>query len=376
MIIRNVRLIDNPQQPVDVMINSNIIQSISPAEPANKNDFNGNGLYIVPGFTDLHVHGAGGADFSCGDEAGVMMADISLARMGTTSYLATTFYLPKGSNSHLDLLRELYRSGRCPGMKGIHLEGPFISPAKKGGIAENKICPYSEKVLDDVFLHCGEALKMMTIAPETDHTDTLISTLKKHGVIPAFGHSDATAEQTRLAIKHGINHVTHICNAMRPIHHREPGPLPEIFDSKATVQIIADGVHISERMVRFLHNMVGTDRCVCITDGMLSSGLPDGEYVYQGYPFYAKNGEARYIHNDGLIGTSLGVARIAERFMSYTNCSFRNALKTITDNPLRVIKSSRDYPKIREGNPADLVLTDESFQIKTVWKNGVMLSPE
>jgi|GEM_PF-466066 len=376
MLIRNVRLIENTEQPVDVLLEKRLIKNISPANPENSDGFDGNGLFLVPGFTDIHVHGAGGADFSCGDEAGIIMADKTLARMGTTSYLATTFYLPEGPNSHLDLLRELYRSGRCPGMMGIHLEGPFISPAKKGGINENKISPYSNKVLDDVFLYCGEALKMMTIAPEIDHTNELITTLKKHGVIPAFGHTDATAEQTRQALKNGINHVTHICNAMRPIHHREPGPLPEIFDSNATAQIIADGVHLSSRMVQFLYKMLGIDRCICITDGMLSSGLPDGEYIYQGYPFYAKNGEARYIHDDGLIGTSLSVSNIAQRFMTYTNCAFPVALKTVTETPCRVVNRYPDYAYIREGSPADMVLTDDSFRISAVWKNGVMAFPE
>ena len=376
MFIRNVLLIDNPEQPVDVLVENCLIKNILPADPGHRDGFDGKGLFLVSGFTDVHVHGAGGADFSCGDEAGVMMADKSLTRMGTTSYLATTFYLPEGSNSHLDLLRELYRSGRCPGMMGIHLEGPFISPAKKGGINENKISPYSKKLLDDVFLHCGKALKMMTIAPEIDHTNELITILKKHGVIPAFGHTDATAEQTRMAIQNGIDHVTHICNAMRPIHHREPGPLPEIFDSDVTAQIIADGVHLSGRMVRFLHTMLGTDRCICITDGMLSSGLQDGEYVYQSCPFYTKNGEARYIHNDGLIGTSLSVAQIAGRFMTYTDCSFHDALKTISENPCRIMNRYPDYAKIKEGNPADLVLTDDSFRISAVWKKGVMMLPE
>lgn len=370
MLIRNVRLIDNWKQPVDILVDGHLVKEISPASPDYENGFDGKGLFLVPGFTDIHVHGAGGADFSCGNEADVMMANQFLARMGTTSYLATTFYLPEGSNSHLDLLRELYRSGRCPGMMGIHLEGPFISPAKKGGINENKISPYSKKLLDDIFIHCGEALKMMTIAPEIDHTNELIAALKKHGVIPAFGHTDATAEQTQLAIQNGIDHVTHICNAMRPIHHREPGPLPEIFDSEASVQIIADGVHLSDRMVRFLHKMLGTDRCICITDGMLSGGLPDGKYVYQGYSFYTKNGEARYIHDDGLIGTSLSVACIAKRFKSYTNCSFPDALKTVTENPCRVMKRYPDYAKISKDCPADLVLTDDSFHIYAVWKNG------
>ncbi len=374
MLIRNVRLKESGEG-MDVRVESGMILEVMPADIRLKEGFNGKERLLVPGFTDLHVHGAGGADFSCGIEEEIVKADAMLTRLGTTSYLATTFYLPGGPNDHLLVLRDLFRSGRCPGMKGIHLEGPFIAPEKRGGITPERIASYTPEILEDVFRVCGEALKMMTLAPETDNSGGLIPALKARNVIPAFGHTDADGKETENALKNGIDHVTHICNAMRPIHHRDPGPLPEIFDSRASVQIIADGVHLAPRMVKFLRSMLGNERCICITDGMLSSGLPDGEYVYQGKGFKAENGTARYLDDGGLIGTSLSVREIAYRFMRYTHCTLEETVRTVTENPARILDLHPCQSHIQTGAVADLLLVDENLKLHAVWKNGNEIQP-
>ncbi|RKY51795.1 MAG: N-acetylglucosamine-6-phosphate deacetylase [Candidatus Neomarinimicrobiota bacterium] len=369
MLIRNVRVF-HEENPVHVRLESGMVMDVYPADPAEKEGMDGGGHFLVPGFTDLHVHGAGGADFSCGEAEKLIQADFMLTRLGTTSYLATTFYLPDGPNNHLQVLRDLFDSGRCPGMKGIHLEGPFISPEKRGGIQPDRIAPYQKNILEDIMKTCGNALKMMTIAPEIDKTESLIRELKSRDVITSLGHSNATAEETRQALELGVDHVTHICNAMRPIHHRETGPIPEIVNSRASVQIISDGVHLSPRMVRFLASLLGYSRCVCITDGMLSTGLPDGEYVYQGKAFRAQNGEARDVLDHGLIGTSLSVLDIAARFMRYTGCTLEEAVRSVTENPCRVLGTHPFHDYVQTGAVADLLLVDQNLNLHHVWKNG------
>ena len=369
MLIRNVRVFYE-ENPVHVRLESGMVMDVYPADPAEKEGMDGGGHFLVPGFTDLHVHGAGGADFSCGEAEKLIQADFMLTRLGTTSYLATTFYLPDGPNNHLQVLRDLFDSGRCPGMKGIHLEGPFISPEKRGGIQPDRIAPYQKNILEDIMKTCGNALKMMTIAPEIDKTESLIRELKSRDVITSLGHSNATAEETRQALELGVDHVTHICNAMRPIHHRETGPIPEIVNSRASVQIISDGVHLSPRMVRFLASLLGYSRCVCITDGMLSTGLPDGEYVYQGKAFRAQNGEARDVLDHGLIGTSLSVLDIAARFMRYTGCTLEEAVRSVTENPCRVLGTHPSHDYVQTGAVADLLLVDQNLNLHHVWKNG------
>ncbi|MDD3807027.1 MAG: N-acetylglucosamine-6-phosphate deacetylase [Candidatus Marinimicrobia bacterium] len=375
MLIRNVHLLSN-KDLVDVFVDSGKILRIEQADPFKKGGVDGKGLFLVSGFTDLHVHGAGGTDFSCGDSEKIIQADRMLTRLGTTSYLATTFYLPHQPNTHLEVLRQLYASGQCLGMKGIHLEGPFISPQKRGGILPDRISPYKKEILEDIFHVCGNALRMMTLAPEQEPTGVLINALKTRNVIPSFGHSDATDKQTRQSLDQGIEHVTHLCNAMRPIHHRDPGPIPEIVESNVIAQIIADGAHLVPRMVKFLASIMGVDRCVCITDGMLSTGLPDGDYLYQGKPFKAKNGEARYLHNNELIGTSLSVQQIAQRFMNFTTCSLEKAVKTVTENPCRVLGTQPLYSTIQEGAIADLLLIDKALNLHRVWKNGEDISSD
>jgi N-acetylglucosamine-6-phosphate deacetylase len=246
---------------------------------------------------------------------------------------------------------------------GAHLEGPFISRAKRGMILQECICDPSPRVMEDIERLSGDSLRMMTIAPELAGSLEIIRRLADSGVIASFGHSSATYEQTLKGIEAGISHVTHLFNAMPPLHHRSPGPLLAIFGAGGTtVQVIPDGVHLHHRVIKFAFELLGAARCVTITDGMQAMGLPDGTYVYNGVEYESRGGAARY--RDGtLIGTTLGMIDVVRRLMEFTGCSLETAVRTASRNPARLLGLDSAKGEIAAGKDADLVILDHDYSV-------------
>jgi N-acetylglucosamine-6-phosphate deacetylase len=326
------------------------------------------GCIAIPGLIDVHLQGAGGADVLDGTTEAVETISRTLARLGTTGFLATTVVKPDKENAHLRLLGTLcgtLKNGAR--MLGIHIEGPFINPMKKGGIAPASIYESSTEALEEILSVCGGNLSMMTIAPELPDNLAVIAALKQHGVIASFAHSDATYEETREGIEAGISHVTHICNAMRSIHHREPGPLPAIFEHpEITAQIISDGHHLHGGMVVFLYRNLGAERCVLITDGVQAMGLEEGNYFYNGKEYISKNGAAKYL--DGtLIGSTMPLLQIAQKFMRFTGCPMHEAIDAASLNPARLLGIAHKKGGIEVGKDADIVLIDDDWNVKRVF---------
>lgn len=339
--------------------------------------YDAGGRIITPGFIDLHLHGAGGADVGEGIEKALEKMSRTLARFGVTSFLGTTMLEPDTNNHHLTLLNQnLNKKYSGANVLGIHMEGPFISKKMRRGIPERAIFPYTREKLDEVLDLIGDNLKMMTLAPEIRDGLKLIKLLKKYGIIPALGHSNATYEETKLGFDAGVNHVTHIFNAMPPLHHRKPGPLLAILESdRVSAQIISDGVHLNPAIVRYLYNGLGKDRCVCITDGIQAIGLPDGKYKYYGREYIKKEGTARYL--DGtLIGTTLDTGTIAFKFQEFADCSLVEAINTVTKNPSKVLGISDSKGTISEGKDADLVLLNEDKSVHATFVEGALVYNE
>jgi N-acetylglucosamine-6-phosphate deacetylase len=351
---------------VSLIIEDGIISGIkkSELEKADGTTLNAENRIITPGFIDVHIQGAGGADVLDSTPEALEIIAKTCARYGTTSFLATTVFHPEGDNRHLEVAADC--TGEDLGganLLGLHLEGPFISPEKRGMILPDSICAPSSQVLKKIFSLSKDTLKIMTIAPELEGSLDAVKQLTASGAVASFGHSNATYEDAIKGIGAGISHVTHLFNAMPALHHRAPGPLLAIFkNEKVSVQVIPDGVHLHPRMLKFAYELIGGNRFTAITDGMRPMGLPDGVYVYNGVEYESKKGVTRYF--DGtLIGTSLGFIHLVLRLMEFTHCTLEAAVKTATENPAKVLCVNDRKGTIEVGKDADLVVLDHDYSV-------------
>jgi len=369
LLITNCRMFDVPEEAktTSILMENGTINQIGQIKPpADCNTLDAQGRIAAPGFIDVHIQGAGGADILDATPDALRAISQTCARFGTTSFLATTVFKPKHKNQHLTVAAEhVGRELSGATLLGIHLEGPFISMQKKGMIQPDCICPPSIQVLDDILDITNGQLRMMTIAPELPNSTQIIKRLIDSSVIASFGHSSATYEQTNDGFNAGISHVTHLFNAMPSLHHRAPGPLAAIFQTKhISAQLIPDGVHIHPAVLKFAYETLGPNRIIPITDGMQALGLGDGQFIYNGIEYESKNGAARY--KDGtLIGTALGLSELLERFTSFTGCPFETAIKAVTQKTAELLCIEDRKGSLEPGKDADLVLLDRDYSVHT-----------
>lgn len=368
LLVTRCRLYDAPPDAplAQVRVRDGTIAEVGPVRadtPADRT-LDAGSRTLVPGFVDVHVHGAGGADVLDGSREALETMSRTLARLGTTSFLGTSFMQPQHGSRHLPAAAEQV-GGDLGGARllGLHLEGPFINPGKRGGIPPTAIYPPSRRAMDEVLDLTGGTLRMMTLAPELEGNLAHVERLAGAGIVAAFGHSAAGYDETRAGVAAGISHCTHLYNAMSGLHHREPGPLVALHESAdVTVELISDGVHVSGPVVRFTHRAFGLERCVCVTDAMRTAGMPDGRYLYGGREFESRDGAARYL--DGtLIGTALGLREVVLRFMEYTGCTFTDAVNAATLHPARAVGVADRKGSLAVGKDADLVLLDDDLSV-------------
>jgi N-acetylglucosamine-6-phosphate deacetylase len=246
---------------------------------------------------------------------------------------------------------------------GLHLEGPFVNPIKKGGIPNSSVVPYDRDLLLKIINILGDNLKMMTIAPEISPNMEIIDILLDHNIVPALGHSNIDYESAHIAFDKGVKHVTHMFNAMPPLHHRNPGPILAIFERKdVSVQIISDGIHLNPAIVRYLYKTLGINNCICVSDGQSVIGLPDGEYDINGGR-YVKNGDRATDIDGNLIGTALDVGAIAKKFQQYTGCSQIEAIQTVTINPAGIVARDNIYDLTAGCMVNHLIAMDDDWNI-------------
>lgn len=366
LLITNCRLFNSlkDKETTAILVEDGVIAKIGKIKKGSVTGafLDAEGRIIAPGFIDVHIHGGGGADTLDGKKESLQAISRTCARFGTTSFVATTFFRPNKDNRHLEIAAE---NVGCDlggaNLLGVHLEGPFISPIKRGMISPNSICTPSLQVFEEILKNTKGSLKIMTIAPEINGSLDIIRGLVSRGIIASFGHSNASYEETLKGIETGISNVTHLFNAMSSIHHRAPGPLLAIFGTQGlAVQIIPDGVHLHPSVLKFAFEVLGPNRCITITDGMQATGLPDGKYIYNGIEYESKDGTARYL-SGALIGTTLGLVQQLLRLMKFTNCPLETAIKTVTENPAKLLKVEDRKGTIAVGKDADLVILDNNY---------------
>ena len=328
-------------------------------------------VQLVPGYVDIHCHGGGSASFSDGPEGADKAAEFHRDH-GTTSVLASlaTATLPELSAQCAELVGAV-NSGV---IAGIHLEGPFISPARKGAhnpdLLRNPDIKWLSNVIDSNIGDNGQsAIKMVTLAPELDHGIEAIKTVVERDVVAALGHSDSSYEQAQIAIEAGVTVGTHLFNGMPPVHHREPGPIVALLrDPRITVELINDGIHIHSGVIGGVFEAVGKHRVALVTDCISAAGMPDGNYELAGSHIVVSNGIATLAQGNSLAGSTLTMD-VSVRNAIAAGVPEEDVISAATGNPARALGLS-DRGELSAGMRADLLVLDNEFTVRRVMQHG------
>lgn len=316
---------------------------------------NGKGI-AVPGFVDLQVNGFAGVDFLGADADGYAAAGDGLLETGVTSYLPTLITSPEADL--VSALRAVPTRARGPRLLGVHLEGPFLSPARLGthGLASRHD---PDPALLERLLAAGP-VRLMTLAPELPGALDLIDDLHARGVTVSLGHSDATAAQAHAAFDRGVRTVTHVFNAMRPLAHRDPGIVgAALTRPEVIVQAIVDGVHLDPEIVRLLWRVAG-GRLALVTDAIAGAGLGDGTYALGEIEIVVADDVVR--REDGVLAGSALTMIEAVRNLVAEDVPLALALEAASVVPARIL-GLRDVGQLMPGGPADIVVIDDALEV-------------
>jgi N-acetylglucosamine-6-phosphate deacetylase len=342
---------------------------IAAAAPEHAQVVDLSGHWVVPGFVDLHNHGGGGASFTSGTVEEVLQGIRTHRLHGTTTLVASTV---TGDMDFLTqragLLSEMAEQGD---IAGVHFEGPFISPCRKGAHSEELLRdPDPAEVRKLVDAARGHA-KMVTLATELPGGIDSVRLLAEHGVIAAIGHTDATYEQTVEAIDAGATVATHLFNAMPPVGHRAPGPITALLeDGRVTVELINDGTHLHPAALQLAFHHAGADRVAFITDAMDAAGFGDGRYMLGPLEVEVADGVARLVEGGSIAGSTLTLDRAFKRAVTIDRVPVTDAVRALSANPARLLGLDDRIGSLEPGKDADLVVLDADFELKGVMRHG------
>lgn len=332
----------------------------------------GSGYWAVPGFVDTHSHGADGVSFGNPDGEANLRAIAHHRLHGTTTMFASTVTEPiEKLEAQLAVLRQLVDDGD---LAGIHLEGPFLAEARKGAHDVDLLRNPEPELVERLIAAGGPALKMITMATEREHGEWATRRFTEAGVHVAFGHSDADDVQTAEAIEWGADVVTHLFNAMRSIHHREPGPVPVLLaDERTMVELICDGVHLAPTIAGLAIDAAGPDRVALVTDAMSATGKGDGRYILGELDVIVEDGTARLVTADGapgaIAGSTLTMDRAFKFLVEEVGVSIPDAARMAATTPASW-HGLTDVGELTPGRFADICLVDDDGTLRGVLRRG------
>ncbi len=323
---------------------------------------------VVPGFVDTHVHGGGGASYTdrYTDSQGIARAAAFHLGHGTTTTLAS---LVTASPAELVAgVRALAAAARDGTVAGIHLEGPWLSRARCGAHDAAQVRAPDPAEIDAVLTAGGDAIRMVTLAPELPGADAAIRRFVDAGVVVAVGHTDASYQETRGAIAAGATVGTHLFNAMPPLHHREPGPVLALLqDPRVTCELIADGVHVHPAMVAAVIDAVGPGRVSLITDAIAAAGCDDGPFRLGTVPIDVVAGVATVAGTSTIAGSTATMAQVFGTVLALAGLAA--AVQMSATTPARALGLER-VGELRAGYDADLVVLDADLRVGAVMAGG------
>ncbi|MEO8814248.1 MAG: N-acetylglucosamine-6-phosphate deacetylase [Mycobacterium sp.] len=332
---------------------------------------------VVPGFVDMHVHGGAGAAYS--DADGVERAASFHGRHGTTGGLASL--VTAAPEALLDQVRVLAEATRHGVVDGIHLEGPWLSGQHCGAHDPAWLRDPAAGEIDALLGVGGGALRMVTLAPELPGGLDAVRRFIDAGVVVAIGHTDATYAQVQAAIEAGASVGTHLFNAMRPLHQREPGPVLALLeDPRVTVELIADGVHVHPALIRHVVDTAGPDRVALVTDAITAAGAGDGAFRLGGLDVDVAAGVARVRGTTTIAGSTATMDRLLATAVTLLGAAGQGhdgalptAVRLTSTTPARAL-GLEHAGDLRPGFDANLVVLDSDLQVLRVMRRGGWLA--
>lgn len=349
--------------------------------PRNVREVRAANRTVVPGFVDVHIHGAGGHDVMEGTREALEIISATVAAHGTTSLVATTVTASEKETctsvagiAHFILNTSQYATRELSAeILGIHFEGPFISPTRRGVHPAKWIVRPSPEIFAELLREARGTAQILTLAPEVPGALDLVSTARQAGLVVSLGHTDATFEQAQAAIEAGASHAAHVFNAMRPFSHRGTGVIGAVLTSpKVSAELIADGVHVDDAAMRMLVELKTPERTILVSDGISATGMPDGKYQLGMFEVKVSGGVARNTEGK-LAGSTLTLDRALRNIVAL-GIPLASALPMVTANPARQIGLGARKGVLAPGADADLVFLDEKLEVAGVMTRGVGLS--
>lgn len=343
------------------------------SEKRSTQSINAAGFSMAPGLIDIHVHGGFGAAFGLADlKESLQKYSQSVLKTGVTGFLLSI--AAPDAEGLLELIQSyipILEDG-MPGATalGLHLEGPFLNPEKKGAFTPTWLRKPDLEEVNSIIKAGKGWIKQVTMAPELEYADLVAQTFQEENVVVALGHSNADFKTASDALNGRFSHVTHTYNAQSSFNHREPGVIGAVLASEnITAELIADRVHVHSGAMKILYRCLGKDRIILITDAMPGAGLPDGPYKLLGQEVIVKDGRAELL--DGTIaGSTAQLINCVSNIHQDLDLSLNDALQLATYNPAKLLGLQDQLGAIEEGMEANLIVFDDEFKLQYVLVQG------
>ncbi len=370
VVLKSARLVlpDRVVEDGAVVIESGLIASLEAQKSSSGIDLSG--LTILPGFIDVHIHGAVGIDVMEASPDGLKKISAYLASQGVTGWLATL--VPGSDENYASVsaaVGESMNDSEGARLLGIHYEGPFVNSAQCGALHTEYFKTYSSPKDLDTLPVPEHSVRMTTMAPEVEGGIELVRELKRRGWVISIGHTRADLQVLEDACAAGARHMTHFMNAMAPLHHRNPGPIAwGLSHDDVTVDLIADGIHLDPFMLRVLMKLKGAGNITLISDAIAAAGKGDGDYQIWGETITVKNG--RTANAAGSIAGSVISMLDAVKLLHSLGVSYTDLAQMAATNPAKLLGVADECGSIEIGKRADLVAIDESGNVRLTMIGG------
>ncbi len=340
--------------------------------------FDFEGMTLTPGFIDLLVHGGGGFGFADMSFEAVEKISEFFFQHGTTGMLAALYSKPeKDMAADVKRISEFCDNAKGSNVWGLHLEGPFINPEFHGAMKAEYLWQPNVEKWQKLFEVSRGYIRLMTIAPELHGADAIMRAAAKDGVVLSIGHSDATYQEVLKAIDNGAAHVTHLFNAMKPFHHRDPGVvMASLLHNELKVELIADGVHVHPVVMKLLYQIKGDGGIILITDAIKACGMPNGEYTFMDQKILLKDKKA-YLLDGTLAGSILTMEQAIKNMVQLVEIPLTDTVRMASLNGAKVLGLEHHKGILAVGKDADLVVLNRDYEVQmTIYEGKIKYARE